>query len=302
MSYRLGINTGFAVNRFSEPEEWTRICGEEIGIKYIQFTADMLNPDLPNRIVKSNIDRIIKSCQKYDLVIQSTFTGGFTRVNHLAHPDIEIRLHWIEWFKKFIDLTIALGASSMGSHFGIFTAKDDNDLKVREKRRQQNIDGWHHVGEYAAKKGLSFLTWEPMSISREQGETIKECARLHQDVNNGSPIPFKLCLDVDHGDLSSEKPQDTDPYAWIDALSAEMNQLHLKQSSMDKSGHWPFVKQYNEIGKIQPAKIISSLKNNKVDDIDLIFEFSFRERQPADSNVIPHLIESANYWRSHISD
>ena len=65
MSYRLGINTGFAVNRFSEPEEWTRICGEEIGIKYIQFTADMLNPDLPDRIVKSNIDRIIKSCQKY---------------------------------------------------------------------------------------------------------------------------------------------------------------------------------------------------------------------------------------------
>ena len=116
----------------------------------------------------------------------------------MAHPDIEIRLHWIEWFKKFIDLTIALGASSMGSLFGIFTAKDDNDLKVREKRRQQNIDGWHHVGEYAAKKGLSFLSWEPMSISREQGETIKECARLNVDVNNGSPIPFKLCLDVDH--------------------------------------------------------------------------------------------------------
>jgi hypothetical protein len=47
---------------------------------------------------------------------------------------------------------------------------------------------------------------------------------------------------------------------------------------------------------------VSSLKNNNVDDMDLIFEFSFRERQPADSNVIPHLIESANYWRSYISE
>ena len=123
MSYRLGINTGFAVNRFSEPEEWTRICGEEIGIKYIQFTADMLNPDLPSRIIKSNIDRILKSCQKHDLVIQSTFTGAFTRVNHLAHPDSEIRLYWIDWFKKFVDLSTRLGAFSMGSHFGIFTAR-----------------------------------------------------------------------------------------------------------------------------------------------------------------------------------
>ena len=136
----------------------------------------------------------------------------------------------------------------------------------------------------------------------KQGETIKECERLHEDVNTGSPIPFKLCLDVDHGDLSSDNPQDTNPYAWIDALSSETAQLHLKQSSMDKSGHWPFIKKYNEIGKIQPEKILSSLKNNKIDDIDLIFEFSFRERQPADSNVIPHLVESANYWRSFISN
>ena len=300
MSYRLGINTGFAVNRFSEPEEWTRICGEELGIKYIQFTADMLNPDLPVRIVKSNIDRILKSCEKYGLVVQSTFTGAFTRVNHLAHPDIEIRLHWIDWFKKFIDLTISLGAFSMGSHFGIFTAKDDNDLKVREKRRQQNIDGWHRVGEYAAEKELDFISWEPMSISREQGETIKECRRLQDDVNNGSPIPFKLCLDVDHGDLSSNNPRDTDPYAWIDEFSGDTVQLHLKQSSANKSGHWPFVAEYNKIGIIHPEKIITSLKKNNVSDVDLIFEFSFRERQPADSNVIPHLVESVDYWRPHI--
>jgi sugar phosphate isomerase/epimerase len=302
MSYRLGVNTGFAVNRFSEPEEWTRICGEELGIKYIQFTADMLNPGLPDGIVKSNIERIIKSCENYDLTIQSTFTGAFTRVNHLAHPDSETRLYWIDWFKKFIDLTVALGASSMGSHFGIFTAKDNNDNSARSIRRKQNIECWHLVGEYAAQKGLNYLSWEPMSISREQGETIKECRRLQDDVNNGSPIPFKLCIDVDHGDLSSYNVSDTNPYAWIDEFSADTTQLHLKQSSKDKSGHWPFIAEYNEIGKIQPDKIITSLEKNNVSDIDLIFEFSFRERQPADSDVIPHLVESVNYWRPYIKN
>ena len=190
----------------------------------------------------------------------------------------------------------------MGSHFGIFTAKDDNDGAAREKRRQQNIDCWHHIGEYAAEKGLGYISWEPMSISREQGETIVECRRLQKDVNKNAPLPFKLCLDVDHGDLSSNNPRDTDPYAWIDEFAADAAQLHLKQSSADKSGHWPFIEEYNQIGKIQPQKIISSLKNNNVENIDFIFEFSFRERQPADSNVIPHLVESVNYWRPHISD
>ena len=41
---------------------------------------------------------------------------------------------------------------------------------------------------------------------------------LQNDVINNSPIDFKLCLDVDHGDLSSNDIKDTDPYAWIDEL------------------------------------------------------------------------------------
>ena len=100
MSIRLGLNLGFAVNRFSEPEEWTRICHQELGIKYIQFTADLLNPSLPDDILNSHLKRIVKGCEINGLIIQSTFTGAFTRVNHLAHPDHEIRNYWINWFKK----------------------------------------------------------------------------------------------------------------------------------------------------------------------------------------------------------
>ncbi|MGC9054682.1 MAG: hypothetical protein ACP5KS_12465 [Candidatus Hydrogenedens sp.] len=40
----LGINTGFAINRFVEPDDWTRIVSEELGLQVVQFTADLLNP------------------------------------------------------------------------------------------------------------------------------------------------------------------------------------------------------------------------------------------------------------------
>ena len=229
--YRLGINTGFAVNRYSEPEEWVRIVGDELGLNMVQFTADMLNVDLPSSIVYKQLNRIQKACELYNVEISSTFTGAFTRVNHLAHPDPDIRKHWVGWFKRFVDLSVDLGCKSMGSHFGIFTHLDNNNLEYRSTRRQQNIDGWHEVANYAKNRGLDYISWEPMSISREQGETISEARKLHTDVNFGSPLPFKMCLDVDHGDLSSLDPRNTDPYEWLDEFASESPLIHLKQSA-----------------------------------------------------------------------
>jgi len=42
--FKLGINTGFATNRFPEPEVWLRIVGKDLGLRCVQFVADLLNP------------------------------------------------------------------------------------------------------------------------------------------------------------------------------------------------------------------------------------------------------------------
>ena len=94
MSIRFGINTGFATNRYSEPEEWCRIINK-CGVRYVQFTADLLNVSLPKKIVDSQKRRIKKSLANNNLEVVSSFTSAFTRVNHLAHPDKDIREYWI---------------------------------------------------------------------------------------------------------------------------------------------------------------------------------------------------------------
>lgn len=300
MNYHLGINTGFAVNRFSEPEEWIRIVGGELGLKYVQFTADMLNPDLPAGVLNNNVKRISKACDRYGVTISSTFTGAFTRVNHLAHPDRAIRQHWIGWFKRFANLSVDLGAKSMGSHFGIFTHRDNANHDTRNVRRRQNIEGWHEIGQYAKEKGMDFLSWESMSISREQGETISGARALQDDVNKGAPLPFKICLDVDHGDVTSLDPNDTDPHSWIRAFAKDMCMLHLKQSSSDKGGHWPFTAEHNKKGRIVPQQIVNILEESGASDVELLLELSFRERDPVDSTVVEVLKESVAYWRQVI--
>ncbi len=300
--YRLGINTGFAVNRYSEPEEWVRIVGDELGLNIVQFTADMLNVDLPMSVISRQVDRIQKACRLYNVEITSTFTGAFTRVNHLAHPDLDIRRHWVNWFKRFVDLSVDLGSKSIGSHFGIFTHLDNNNLVSRSIRRQQNIDGWHEIADYAKDRGLDFISWEPMSISREQGETISEARRLQRDVNINSPLPFKMCLDVDHGDLSSLNSCDTNPYEWLDEFANESPLIHLKQTNANKPGHWPFINEYNTVGRIQPNEFVGKLIDKDVRKVDLILEPGFREREPSDSTVVEVLKESVEFWRQVVKN
>lgn len=298
---RLGINTGFALNRFPEPHVWARIVGEVLNLRSVQFTADLLNASLPEEIINSQLQQIIEACRKYDVSVEHTFTSAFTRVNHLASPDEQVRKYWIKWFKKFVDISVALGAASMGSHFAILSVTDLKDESRREYITYEAIKSWQEIAAYAKERGLAYLTWEPMSIAREFGETLDKTAILHERINQGSPLPIKLCLDVDHGDVSSLNPNDTNPYAWIERFAYDSPIIHIKQSRKDKGGHYPFISEHNKEGRIQGTKIIDHLQKYGTDDTLLLLELSFREREPDESNVLEHLKESVDFWKPFIS-
>ncbi|MCK5214139.1 MAG: TIM barrel protein [Candidatus Omnitrophica bacterium] len=301
MNVNLGINTGFALNRFSSPQEWIPLVADIFGLKKIQFTADLLNPSLPDEIIDEQVATINALTKKHNVVIEQTFTSAFTRVNHLAHPDAKIRDYWVNWFCRYVDISVALGAKSMGSHFGILTVRDNADPEIKKQRFQQNVEGWKKIADHAASKGMDYLLWEPMSIPREMGETIVETKRVHYIVNQDIALPMKLCLDVDHGDVSSDNPADTDPYAWIRAFAKEAPVIHLKQTLRDKGGHWPFIPEKNKNGKIIPEEFLQELEKAGVEEVILFFEFSFREREPFESRVISDIKASVEYWKPFVN-
>ena len=59
--------------------------------------ADLLNPFLPCRVIRQQVDKIRNLAEKYDVTIDTTFTSMFTRVNHLMHPDPIMREAWFQW-------------------------------------------------------------------------------------------------------------------------------------------------------------------------------------------------------------
>ncbi|MDZ4858548.1 MAG: TIM barrel protein [Candidatus Hydrogenedentes bacterium] len=300
MHVTLGINTGFAINRFPEHDDWISVVADDLGLDTVQFTADLLNPFLPEDIIAREADTIRELCAKKSVRVQTTFTSAFTRVNHLMHPTPEIQRVWVDWFKRFIRLSRSLGAEGAGSHFGIMSVRDNADPAVRERRINQAVDAWRELSEYGREEGLSYLLFEPMSVPREVAETIPATADILARCEKDFAIPMRVVLDVDHGDLQSTDPRDTDPHAWIRAFGTVSPCIHIKQSLRDKGGHYPFTAKYNEQGKIVPEDILTTMREAGVKDCTLLLEISHRERWPMDYTVVSDLKESVEYWRPAI--
>jgi hypothetical protein len=150
---------------------------------------------------------------------------------------------------------------------------------------------------HAKARGLSYLFWEPMSVGRELGHTIKECKALQNWIDAGElPIPLRPMVDIDHGDVCSTDPADTDPYAWAKDFATWSHIIHIKQSTMNKGGHWPFTSDYNRDGRITPEKLLTAIIEGGGIENELCLELAFREREPNDRSVVSALKESVAYW------
>lgn len=298
MKLRLGTNCGFAINRYIEPEVWTRIVGEELNLRYVQFVADLLNPFLPQDFIDDQIERINTNCRKYNVSVESVFTSAFTRVNHLMNPDKRAREIWLNWFKGLLVIGNRLGAKSLGSHFGILTFDTYNDEKKRNEIVNEGVKGWQELTHFAKDLGYECLIFEPMSVPREMATTVEETLELMNRVNENCGVPMRVNLDTGH----APHPSQRDPYPWIEKLGRFSPIIHLQQTVLHKSNHWPFNSEYNEQGIIHADKVIKAIEKSGAEDVLLLFEISHREHWDTDTKVIGDLKASVEYWRQYITD
>ena len=297
---RLSVNTGFLVNRYPTRQQWCHIINE-VKVNNIQITADLFNPTYPDHILGDQVNIINKLSNKFGFNVFSSFTGAFTRVNHFCHPDEKVREYWLEWFSRFAEYTSKIGAKRIGSHIGILSIPDN--LSSRKLFQLRCVEYWKRFSAIAKRFGFTELSWEHMSISREQGHTCADIDFLLEELQ-GAEIPIKLCLDPDHGDLSSDNSDDYEPYGLIKKYIGYANQLHLKQTSMDKRKNGPFNQVNNANGLIKANLVLEYLeKFNAHDnnDLELILEINAREREPDDSQIVKNVLDSVIYWKEALN-
>ena len=190
----------------------------------------------------------------------SSFTGAFTRVNHFCHPDERVREFWLEWFERYAAYSSQIGSKKIGSHIGIMSIPDN--LNSRKIFQNRCIEYWKRLSSIVKKYGIEELTWEHMSIPREQGHKCEDIDYLLEKLRN-TDIPINLCLDPDHGDLTSQNSIDYEPYGLIKKYIQSSSQIHLKQTSLDKRKNGPFTNKNNKNGLIKADRVLEDIKEFK---------------------------------------
>jgi sugar phosphate isomerase/epimerase len=300
MAIKLGLNLNPFVNRFAEPAPLVDVIAGEIGIGRVQLVHEFINPAWPAATVRRLTDEMAAACVRRGLRITSLMTGPYGRLNHFGHPDPEVRAYYLGWFERLVDIAADLDCPAVGTQFAILAYRDFDDPLRRKAIMDAALDCWRRLADHAAKRGLGFLFWEPMSVAREIGHTIAETRRLQDQLDAARlAIPLLAMIDIDHGDVSSRNADDTDPYAWAKAFAARSPLIHIKQSSANKGGHWPFTAEHNRNGRIVPQKLIEIIRSAGGGDNELCMELAFREREPTDRNVVAMIRESVAYWRPY---
>lgn len=301
MAFTLSVNTNPLVNRFAEADDLIETIAHKIGCGHVQLTHEFINPGWPAATIAKLERTFVRALGRTGVRITSGMTGPYGRLNHFGHPDADVRRYYIDWFKCFADIAAHLGASAIGTQFAILTHRDHDDLVRREAMTSVAIDCWAEVADHARAAGLAYLFWEPMSVGREFGHTIAECRALDRRLaTHGFAIPMKMMVDIDHGDVTSSNPDDTDPYAWATSFPRQSPIIHVKQSSMNKGGHWPFTARYNQDGRIHPQKLLDAVRAGGGTDNEICLELSFREREPTDHMVVDMIRESVAFWHPYV--
>jgi sugar phosphate isomerase/epimerase len=301
MPIKLGLNLNPFVNRFAEPRDLIDAIAGEIGIGYLQLVHEFINPAWPAATIRRLTNEMAGACARHGVAITSLMTGPYGRLNHFGHPDREVREYYLKWFEGLIDISADLNCPAVGTQYAILTYRDFDDPARRDAIMSEALDCWRRLADHAAKRGLKFLFWEPMSVARELGHTIASTQTLQDRLDEAAlAVPLKAMIDIDHGDVSSPDPADTDPYAWASAFAARSPIIHIKQSSANKGGHWPFTEQHNRDGRVTPRKLIDTVLAGGGGDNELCMEFAFREREPADRDVTRMIRESVDFWRPHV--
>ena len=162
----LGVMNCFAVKRWPEPEAWCRIIAETYGVRYVQFSLDLLDP----RTLLSTRDKvcgqIVQATKKYDLHLTSTFTGlAAYSFNLLLHPGLGMRMDALDWYEKAIAVTAGMGAEGTGGHLGALSVEDYQSTTRRKYLMDFLMDALEHLSRVAKGAGLRFLLGSPCLVS-----------------------------------------------------------------------------------------------------------------------------------------
>ncbi len=234
----LGVNLGFAVKRWPEPEAWASLVAADLGLRTVQFTYDLIDPWWPEETREEAAGATRKTCEEHGIQIHSAQVGfaWYTFPGLLAATASE-RAIARAWWERAIDVAASIGARGAGGPVGAMSRTSANPDE-RRLRFEELVEVFAELQRYGAERGLEFLLIEPTPVAREIPSEVDEARKL-ADALRGGAIPVKYVIDNGHTDYRPFYGPDRASLArWLEPLADDVGVLHLQNTDRRSDSHW----------------------------------------------------------------
>ena len=196
----IGIDNCFALKRWAEPAEWTRVI-RELGMRYIECVPDLEAEPLltPDSYRKDWIEKVCEAQAKEGVQTVMMYSNNTTYDTiGFAHPDKRVRDNIVDkWFENFCQL-----ASGIGADIGYFVhglpEKILFDPKERLAAQDNVVDCMARLNRIAEKYGIDKVALEQMYTPHQPPFTIDTMIKLMQTVQKQSGKSLYVTEDVGH--------------------------------------------------------------------------------------------------------
>jgi sugar phosphate isomerase/epimerase len=293
-TFRLGINTCFAVKRWPRAGEWARLVADDLGLGLVQHSLDLVDLS-SDAAAAEQAAEVRDACAGSGLELTSVFTGlAAYSTSLMLHPDAAARRRAVAWYERVIAFSAAAGVARTGGHVGSLSAADHADPARRAERWEELGGSLRQLAAVARAAGLEGLLFENMACAREPASMAD--ARSLLAAGDAEHVPVELCLDVGHQCVPHSTGADRDPYAWLRRLGDRAPIVHLQQSDAEGDHHWPFTPACNALGRIEAPRVLEALQASGAGHVELILEVIPPFEQD-DAEVRSDLEASVAYWR-----
>ena len=281
MDVQLGINLGFALKRWPEPERWASIVRDDLGLELVQFTYDLLDPWWPERERGAMAERVRRAASNAGITMHSAQLGiAWYTYNGLLHPDPAGRQIAREWWRRAAYTAAEIGAPAMGGPLGALSAADAANPTIRAQRYAVMLDETVTASQAAAEAGLQALLIEPTPLPREIPHTIAEAQRLVADLHGRTVVPVQWVLDVGHALFRPLYGDDVDLTAWLDALRDDVGLLHLQNHDYHSDAHWGWP---DDRGIYDVTSFVGAVHQADLGGVPVVIELFFPFEMPDDA-------------------
>lgn len=295
----LGINTCFAVKRWSRPEQWARVVSDDLGLSDVQFSMDLLPPSASDAAAATHAREVREVAEAHGIRVRSVFTGLAAYASNLLLADAPSERDAAEqWYRKMIDLTAGMGADGVGGHIGAFTVASFRDATRRDGLWSELIERLRRLSDHASDAGLEYLLFENLALPREPGHSIPESHEIEAALADHA-TPWRLCLDLGHPAALRTGTSSDEPTAWLGEPWRNAPIIQLQQSPRGSDHHAAFTVANNSTGLVHRDEVLPALMQWKVPAIELHLEV-IPAHEADDDDVLADLVESVRYWQDGI--